>query len=556
MPGLGTHVVSDAADLTGPPRLLFGLSNLRFLHFRQNVNNRAQQITKVQRVEMKKMSKKSKLKLVSQSKKSSSSMPKEDKLTIKKKKKVVNLAEVSKKPGKFELQSVESFNGDEMSLIEKLHKVKAFLNHNVFERESETEGILMTILAKTSCLFLGDVGAAKTMHIRLATSMMGLTTFDTLLGENTKPDTIFGPVDVPALAKGTLRFKTEGFAPTAEIVFFDEIFKAGPVVLNPLLWLINERLFRNGDAGIVKCPLKATFAASNELPTDSTLKAIYDRFLLRYEVSYLKTKDSKMKMLEKISKHADSDHLERIFSDSEKKQLFRLVTRVEVPPEIQASVIKIVQSLKMSLGIRISDRRMGKAMHILQACAVLRGRKIVIKDDLEVLSNVFWEKPEQATKVRAIVYSQASDTKADIISYQEVADSVWEKALASGEMKEARDKLKDIVATCEKFNDSVARGVLNHVRDKLSQVREILKARDTLVVLRMSKDTEPIYKLTAGSAAAWTPKELRSVKFKWFRSGQYWRRPLTSADLDLEARRLKKAVRKKLQAKVLIKVLT
>ena len=58
--------------------------------------------------------------------------------------------------------------------------------------------------------------------------------------------------------------KTDGYLPTAEVAFIDEIFKANSAILNALLTLLNERLFDNGNKRLevpllclVSCPLRS-----------------------------------------------------------------------------------------------------------------------------------------------------------------------------------------------------------------------------------------------------------------------------------------------------------
>ena len=84
----------------------------------------------------------------------------------------------------------------------------------------------------------------------------------------------------PRLPRGHLHAQTETMLPEAEIVFLDEIFKSNSAILNSLLTILNERKFSNGSK-VMDVPLLSMFGASNEVPNDDTLAAIFDRFLLR-----------------------------------------------------------------------------------------------------------------------------------------------------------------------------------------------------------------------------------------------------------------------------------
>jgi MoxR-like ATPase len=53
-----------------------------------------------------------------------------------------------------------------------------------------------------------------------------------------------------------------------------------------MLGVINERVFHNGGAP-VQCPLVSLFGASNELPEGRETEALFDRFILRFDVQYL-----------------------------------------------------------------------------------------------------------------------------------------------------------------------------------------------------------------------------------------------------------------------------
>src|SRR5207253_6407018 len=102
-----------------------------------------------------------------------------------------------------------------------------------------------------------------------------------------EPNEIFGPVDLVKLRAGTVATVTTGMLPEAEFAFLDELFNANSAILNNLLTVLNERVYRRG-AETHQLPLLSAFAASNHLPEDDALHALFDRFLLRCPLDNLR----------------------------------------------------------------------------------------------------------------------------------------------------------------------------------------------------------------------------------------------------------------------------
>src|SRR4029079_7825064 len=96
-----------------------------------------------------------------------------------------------------------------------------------------------------------------------------------------------GPVDIARLRDGVVATVTTGMLPEAEFAFLDELFNANTAILNNLLTVLTAPLYRRVPE-THRLPLLSLFSASNHLPEDDALRALFDRFLLRCQVDNLK----------------------------------------------------------------------------------------------------------------------------------------------------------------------------------------------------------------------------------------------------------------------------
>ena len=232
---------------------------------------------------------------------------------------------------------------------ERIKKLLEAINRGIYEKETEISLSLMAALAGESVILLGPPGVAKSMVARrLKLAFKDARSFEYLMSRFSTPDEIFGPVSISKL-KDADKYErnTEGYLPTADVVFLDEIWKAGPAIQNTLLTVINEKLFRNGDTE-VHLPLKLLLAASNELPTQGEgLEALWDRFIIRIECGNIKDVKSFNAMLLDNTADGDIEVADRLqISDEEYCQWNKAIDTVAVSEE----VLRIINVIRKSLG--------------------------------------------------------------------------------------------------------------------------------------------------------------------------------------------------------------
>ena len=312
-------------------------------------------------------------------------------------------------------------------MLERFKLLLQEMNRGIYEKNTEISLSLLAALAGESVILLGPPGVAKSMVARqLKTAYRDAQSFEYLMSRFSTPDEIFGPVSIQKLkTSDTYERAVEGYLPTADVVFLDEIWKAGPAIQNTLLTVINEKIFRNGNREM-HLPLKLLVAASNELPAKGEgLEALWDRFVIRIESRPIKLEKNFRAML--LESHADFSRSTRVlghadfadnadFSDlkitaEEYAEWAEKICKIGVKEEVLDAISAIRKSLRAvnvdeaaeRRNIYVSDRRWKNIVRLLRTSAFMQDREEVDICDLLPIYHCLWQEPEERDAIRCIV---------------------------------------------------------------------------------------------------------------------------------------------------------
>ena len=324
-------------------------------------------------------------------------------------------------------------------MLERFKQLLGEMNRGIYEKEMEISLSLLAALAGESIILLGPPGVAKSMVARqLKTAFKDARSFEYLMSRFSTPDEIFGPVSIQKLkTSDTYERAVEGYLPTADVVFLDEIWKAGPAIQNTLLTVINEKIFRNGNREM-HLPLKLLVAASNELPAKGEgLEALWDRFVIRIESRPIKLeKNFRAMLLEAptdflgptdftdstdfsgsmgVSGHADcadnADFSDLKITAEEYAEWTEKISKIGVKEEVLDAISAIRKSLRAvnvdeaaeRRNIYVSDRRWKNIVRLLRTSAFMQDREEVDICDLLPIYHCLWQEPEERDAIRSIV---------------------------------------------------------------------------------------------------------------------------------------------------------
>lgn len=294
---------------------------------------------------------------------------------------------------------------------DRIAKIISLLSSGLYERKEIVALTFLSIIAGKPVFLYGPPGTAKSFIAkRVSYAFRDSKYFGYLMQRFSTPEDIFGPVSLEELKNDKYIRKIKGYLPDSDFAFLDEIWKSAPAILNTLLTIINERIFKNGYEEI-KVPLKGLISASNETPPPNQgLEALYDRFITRLTVYPLKERDNFEKLLEntQLNPFIEIDEKLKITTE-EWNKMSEEINKIK----ISKIVFNIIHTIKLSIEkfnednidipIYISDRRWQNISYLMKTAAYLNDKNEVDIYETLLLDNCLWSLEEHIEPIKKIV---------------------------------------------------------------------------------------------------------------------------------------------------------
>lgn len=323
-----------------------------------------------------------------------------------------------------------------MNPNEQLTAVLDHLKTQFIDKEEIVDLMGLCLVARENIFLLGPPGTAKSALVRgLSENISDGKNFEYLLTRFTEPNEIFGPFDIRKLKEGDLVTNTSGMLPEATMVFLDELFNANSAILNSLLMVLNERIFRRGREER-KLPALMFVGASNQLPEEESLEALLDRFLIRVVSNNVNPESLEKVLIAGWNRERGVDQPPKISADNI-RELQKAAKNVDLVP-IRKEYLNAIQQIR-NAGIKVSDRKAVKLQNLIASSAIISGRTEGNTSDLWVLRYI-WDTEDQIEILAGIVETLLSETTSEQAHPQSVRNQQADAELLAKDIEELTAK--------------------------------------------------------------------------------------------------------------------
>lgn len=178
-----------------------------------------------------------------------------------------------------------------MEDITKLANVRKTLDFLFYKFSDEIHASLTAVVTRENFILIGPPGTAKTALVASISKLLKARWFYRLLTKFTEIEEVIGPIDVVELLKGNVKRIYTNSIVDADLALLDEIFNASSAILNTMLTILNERVIYDGGT-IIPVKTWTVFGATNRIPDEEELQALYDRFPLRVFTKYAQPEET------------------------------------------------------------------------------------------------------------------------------------------------------------------------------------------------------------------------------------------------------------------------
>jgi MoxR-like ATPase len=360
----------------------------------------------------------------------------------------------------------------------RIRSVYSKLSGMFFKYEDEVLGALMATLSRENYLLIGPPGTAKTTLVYALSKLLNAKWFYRQLTKFTDLEEILGPIDIAKLLDGKIERIYTNSIVESEFALLDEIFNASSAILNTLLSILNERVVYDGNK-VVPVKTWTVFGASNRVPEEEELQALYDRFPLRVFTEWVSPDDTEPLIIKGWELRMDLERIEPLATMDDVYSINKVITQYvyEHIRDISKVISPIISNYVEH--IPISNRTRVKVPMYVATYLLLHGIDIGRTEITPALLRVGTIKvlkylvnnKDQLNEYNAFATVHMPE---DLLRISELLSEA--KALINNEVyNEARERIKDAKELLSQLRSKWDRVMARLYAEEINELEELLR---------------------------------------------------------------------------------